>query len=280
MASPLMVGAEGQIGRALLAALPHAQGTTRRPSAAGQWFVDLAADESHWVLPASVSEAYLCAAITALEACRQDPTASAFVNVTQTVKLAQRLIALGAFIVFLSTNLVFDGSHPRRLATEPPCPTTEYGRQKAEAERALESLGEAVAIVRLTKVITPNMALLARWRAALEQGQTIRPFSDLVMAPLPLPFVVQALTRIGARRHGGVFQLSGERDITYAEAAEWLAARLGANPKLVQPITSVEAGVALEAIPAHTTLDDTRARQMFGLQPPSSADTLEFVAKP
>ena len=269
-ARPWVWGSDGQIGRALRTALPQAGGTSRRrPAAAGQVFFDLAADPADWVLPADISTAYVCAAWTSLEACRRDPRASAHINVTRTVELAGRLAAQGAFVVFLSTNLVYDGALPYRPAADRPCPQTEYGRQKAEAERRLLALGPAAAIVRLTKVIPPGWPLFQRWRTAWSSGQPIQPLSDLVLAPLSLPFVVQALSMIGARRLGGFFQLSGERDLSYADAAQLLARRRGVPPRLIQPVTAAEAGLALEAQPVHTTLADTRVRQELNLTPPS-----------
>jgi dTDP-4-dehydrorhamnose reductase len=278
----LVVGADGQIGRALFDALAaggaEVLGTSRRPSQPGRIYLDLAAGPEEWLLSASVATAYLCAAVTSLQTCREDPSGSARVNVRNTVEVARALIAGGAFVVFLSTNLVFDGSVAFRGAQDPACPQTEYGRQKAAAERQLLALGDHAAVLRLTKVFAPRMPLLSGWRAALARGETIHPFSDLVLAPVPLPLVVHTLTRIASLRRPGIFQLSGSRDVTYAEAACHLAHRLGVDADLVQAVPSKQAGTILEALPAHTTLDTTRLRSELGLESPDVWQAIEYAA--
>jgi len=278
----LVVGADGQIGRALLAELAaggdHVIGTSRRdPPQPGRIYLNLAAEPAEWKLPASVATAYLCAAVTSQQACRQDPSGSRRVNVERTVELARMLIAEGALVVFLSTNLVYDGSVAFRRAEDPPCPLTEYGRQKAEVERQLLAYGDRAAVVRLTKVFSQPTALLAGWRAALEKGDTIRPFSDMVMAPVPLPFVVRALAQIGRVRRSRMFQISGNRDVTYAEAARYLAGRLGVDPKLVQPVQSIHASSTLDPLPAHTTLDTSRLRAELRLEPPDVWQAIDYA---
>jgi hypothetical protein len=56
------------------------------------------------------------------------------------------------------TNLVFDGSVPCRNAHDAACPVTEYGRQKAEAEKQLLALGNMAAVVRVHEGHGPRYA--------------------------------------------------------------------------------------------------------------------------
>lgn len=281
----LIVGADGLLGQALVNRLRRAGGapvieTTRRADAMGRQtiFLDLAQDPTTWRLPEGVTGAVLCAAVTSLERCRREPEFSTRINVHHTSTLAERLAVAGAFVVFPSTNLVFDGARPNENAETTPCPRTAYGRQKAAAERRLLALGPRAAVVRLTKVLGPGTPLLLQWKETLQHGDPIRPFSDRVMAPLPVAFVVEALARILERRLAGVFQLSGAEDIAYADAARRLAQRLGAPAELIQPILSADIP-GLEPGPAHTTLDMTRARAELKLAPPPIGPTLDAAAE-
>lgn len=269
----LVVGGDSGIGRALLAADPHALATSRR---GGPLHLDLSDDPAQWQPPAGVEAAFLCAAVTAIAACERDPAGTRLLNVERTVALARRLEAAGAFVVFLSTNQVFDGSQPQRAGDSPVCPQSEYGRQKAAAERLL---GESVAVVRLTKVVAPDTPLFRDWAAALRAGERVRAFTDLVCAPLPLGFVARALLTIGAARAGGVWQLSGERDLSYAELARYLATQLGANAALVETASAADAGLPPSARPRHTTLDTSRWRAAFDRPIPSVWQALDTVTK-
>jgi len=270
----LVVGADGFVGRELSACLARlrrpALETTRRRPAAGPnaCFLDLAGDIGQWRPPRPVSVAYLCAAVTSIDECRRDPTRAFRVNVENTVALARSLAEADAFVVFPSTNLVYDGSAPCRNADEPPRPAAAYGRHKAEAERGLLALDRPVAVVRFTKLVARQFKLFQDWVSALRRGRAIHPFSDMVFAPLPLQFAVEALLGVAASRLSGILQVSGERDVTYAEAAEFIARELGADHALVQPVTAASAGLPPESVPRHTTLSNDRLREELNLSPP------------
>jgi dTDP-4-dehydrorhamnose reductase len=256
--------------------------TSRRPDrvSAKRIFLDLAQDVSDWQQPGEAAVAYLCAGVSALDRCAGEPGATSRVNVDNTVALARRLVDRGVFVVFLSTNLVFDGARPWRNADEAVCPRTEYGRQKAEAERQLLAFGDSVAVVRLTKVLGRSQPLMAGWIEALQRGRVIRPFSDLVLAPVSLSFAIEAVCRIGELRPRGIVQVSGGEDVPYEWVARRIAQRMGECGELVRPLTSREAGVSLEAVPSYTTLDTGRLRRDLGLTPPDVWTVVDSVLCP
>lgn len=278
----LVIGADGLIGRALVERLARAGNsvleTTRRRNTLSERrvFLDLAEDILGWSLPCPVPVAYLCAAVTSLDWCRRNPTQSAAVNVHHTVALAKTLVANGTFVVFPSTNLVYDGSVPFCRADEQVCPQTEYGRQKAEAERQLLAMGDLISVVRFTKVIGSNRPLKG-WMQALQNNEVIHLFSDMVMAPVPYSFAVGVLCRIAEMRLPGIVQVSGPKDVTYEQVARHIAQRINADPELVQPIRSRASGLQLEATPSHTTLDTTRLRTDLGMEPPDVWSAVDSV---
>jgi dTDP-4-dehydrorhamnose reductase len=277
----LVVGADGLIGRALTDnwAGKVVFETTHLPDTLSDHriFLDMEQDVSGWHPPESVFVAIICAAISSLERCRTQPEQSAWFNVHNTVAVAKKLLTKGAFVIFISSNLVYDGSIPFRRAEDLVCPQTEYGRQKAETERQLLVLGDSVSVVRFTKVLSPDMPLLRRWLLALQNGETIHPFSDMVMSPVSLSFVVDVLRRVAELHLPGIVQVSAKEDLTYAQVAQYIARRIGANLDLVQPIRSTQSGLQIEAVPAHTTLDTTRLRREFGIEPPDVWSTIDLV---
>lgn len=277
----LVVGGDGLIGRTLARRL-DAEGrvvlaTTRRRGCAGALrpHLELAQDPSDWTPPQPVSVAFLLAAAANQLSCCADPSASRRINVDHTVALARRLVSLGAFVVFTSTNLVFDGEQPRYPTCASPHPTSEYGRQKAEAEQALLALGPRVAVVRLTKVLAAEMPLIGRWVDQLKAGQPVEAFTDLICAPMPVEFVAEALARIGAQQQGGLFHLSGADEVSYADLARSLARRLGVDSALVKPTTSVAAGLTLQSLPRHSSLDAQDVAKAFALPPPRLEAVIE-----
>ena len=141
----LLVGGDSEIGAAthqFLKARGHAvSATTRRKQnvAIDRPFLDLSAPLDTWEPPAGTTAACIFAAIARIAACDADPQGSGYVNVTQTLALADQLLARGIPVLFLSTNHVFDGKAPNVAANAAYSPTTEYGRQKVAAETALRA---------------------------------------------------------------------------------------------------------------------------------------------
>lgn len=267
----LVVGADGGIGRPLLARLRadgrSAVGTTRRAGGDGL-HLDLGSDPDSWQLPDRVAVAYLCAAVTSIDACRRDPGGTRAMNVDRTLALASQLRERGAHVVFLSTNQVFDGAVSFRGEGDAVCPLTEYGRQKAGAEASLLAAGGAT-VVRFTKVVPPDWPLIGKWREALSRGEAVEAFGDMVLSPVPLGRAVGALARVGDKRPGGVFHVSGAEDVSYAELARRLAVVVGADPGLVREVSCRERGIPAEAAPAHTVLSTERLRRELGMEAPA-----------
>lgn len=275
-----IIGAGSGIGVALATELTARgiahSGTRRRAVGPGEHHLDLGDPPASWTLPAA-DVVFLCAGVTSLDQCRRQPEATARLNVAATVALARRLTEQGSFVLFYSTNLVLGAQAERPDETAPRRPVTVYGRQKAEAEERLLALGARLCVVRLTKVVTPAMALLTGWLRALRDGREIRPFADMAMAPLPVSLVARVSADLALGGCHGVFHLSAARDITYAAAAAHLARRLGAPADLVRPVAAADSGLDLEYVPRRTVLDAGKLQKTLGVVPPDPLEALDGV---
>src|SRR5262249_21603343 len=135
--------------------------------------------------------------------------------------------------------------------------------------------GAPVAILRLGKVIAPTMPLLEGWIEKLTAGIAISAFHDMPLAPVPIDLVAQAIGALMHDRASGIFQLTGPRDATYAEVAQFLARGLGADPKRVVEASARDAGQPEGSTPRHTTLDSSALRQRYGLAVPGVWEIME-----
>lgn len=275
----LIVGGDSEIATAAAAQLrDHGHdvlATTRRQDriAADRPQLDLSQPVDDWPIPEGIDAACLCAAIARLADCANDPDGSARVNVTGIATLSDRLLARSIPVLFLSTDKVFDGTRPHVPADTPPCPVSEYGRQKAAAEAAFVAhmhQGQPAAILRLAKIVSPGVALLRGWIASLAAGKPIRAFDDMHMAPTPVALVAEAIERLLAQPNAGIFQLTGPRDIAYSDVALHLAQKLGADPALVVKVSACSAGLPPGSTAPHTTLDSSALRERFGVVVPGA----------
>jgi dTDP-4-dehydrorhamnose reductase len=181
-------------------------------------------------------------------------------------------------VVFLSSNQVFDGTRSGVPCNAATCPVSTYGRQKAQAEESLlerAATGRPIAILRLAKVVWPGMPLLRGWVDDLRAGRSVRAFTDMNMAPVPVETVARAVANLLGDRATGVFQLTGPRDISYAQVARHLAGRLGVDASLIDPVSAHSVGQPSGATPRHTTLDSSSLRRGYGLIVPDAFEVLE-----
>jgi dTDP-4-dehydrorhamnose reductase len=282
----LLVGGDSEIGAATARAMAGrgiaGVATTRRRDRASpeRPFLELAAPLGDWRPPEGARAACLFVAVARLAACAADPAGSAHVNVTQTLALVDRLVAQKIHVLFLSTNQVFDGSRAQLPADAPHSPVSEYGRQKARTEAALMQRmqdGAPVAILRLAKVVSPDMALVRDWIGALKQQKPIRAFSDMTMAPAPTALVSDVILALLQDQAAGVFQFTGPRDVSYAETGRYLAERVRADPRLVEETSALDNGLPMGATPRHTTLDSSAIRERFALQCPDAWPVMDTV---
>ncbi len=216
-----------------------------------------------------------------IDQCRQDPLRSLEINVEGVCGLVRKLLVKGVFVVYLSTNQIFDGEEAQQKEDRPYAPLTEYGRQKVEAEMRIRTLKRDWAIVRLTKVISPSEPLFKNWREALLRGEVIHPFSDLKLAPVPLISIVSILELVADRKSLGILHVSSDDELSYAEAAFLAAAELKVPVNLVTPINASRSGRYPEVVPKHASLDTRRLKSDFNIHIPSAEWTVrQFFREP
>ena len=116
-----------------------------------------------------------CAAWTAVDACESDPTAAFATNAAAVRWVAEGCHRVGAHLVHLSTDYVFDGTLERPYHEwDTPAPGSVYGASKLGGEHEALELGADAAVVRTSWVCGEhgsNMVTLVRRLAAERAGQ-------------------------------------------------------------------------------------------------------------
>ncbi|MDQ5902519.1 MAG: dTDP-4-dehydrorhamnose reductase [Pseudomonadota bacterium] len=251
MKAPLLViGATGTLGRHLVAA-GRRRGfevyATARQAAPGRRHFCLPDDDANAFLdrlPTLPAAAFVCAAESGIDRCRQDPTSEA-INIVATQRLFAALTARGILPVFYSSDLVFSG-RPGAAAdgyreSDPCQPSTAYGRQKQQAEEGLRQLGEKHLILRLAKLYSGDgdngcdVSPLAQWRQALAEGQAIRCATDQWLTPTWAGDVAAVSFALLERNHSGTVHVAAPESFTRFSLAVRLARQWGFDAGLVSP---------------------------------------------
>lgn len=221
----LVTGASGQIGSALVDSLKKngsdVFGTSR--SSVGANIIELNL-ENIPLIKRQLSQLetleclVLCAGVTSIKECRLNPIKSRVVNVDAQIEVAEVALGMGCTrIVFISTDKIFDGNKPFVGAGSIANPTTEYGRQKFQAEIELLKLGSEVQIVRFTKVLSARNQLLVDWISQLQRGEAITAFVDSVISPVSVDSAVEVISALIAGSGNAINQFSASDEISFYE---------------------------------------------------------------
>ena len=280
MSSHLIIGVDGLIGNSiyqhLVVGKHNVIGTTRRKTKkkGAHHHLDLSEDVSDWQCPESVDTCIFCASVTNLELCEENPSETNAINIDATLSIIEKLGKENIHVIYLSTNLVFNGTKPFNRPDDKTYPETEYGRQKAVVEKYLRDYYSDYTIVRISKILYHNFPLFASWCESLMNGEIIHPFADKVISPVPLGFIVNVLKEIIEKKPTGIFQISGECDVSYAQAALWGAEKLGYELSLIDPISVAQSDYSGH-VPDDTTLNIERLVSELAMTPPTVRSTIQ-----
>jgi len=89
----------------------------------------------------------------------RDPEATRRLNVEATARLARWCAAHGAWLLYLSTDYVFDGARPPYGVDAPTGPLNAYGRSKLAGEHAVRSETADAAVLRVPILYGPCESL-------------------------------------------------------------------------------------------------------------------------
>ena len=247
----LIVGGNSTIGSELYKVL-SSQGfivdvTTRKESniSSNYYFLDLTDKKSfNSISNHYYNTAIICSAITSIAECDKDPSFSYIVNVDAIIDIIDRLSDLGTHVIFISTSLVFDGSIAFPGPLNRKNPLCHYAEQKSIVEDYLLANYLSATIIRFSKVIPPKYPLFADWISSLTLGKPIYPFKDKNLSPVTLSYTVLILAWLVKHRQSGLYQVSSKSEITYLDAALYLAELKCLDTSLVIPTRSFSCAIS------------------------------------
>ncbi len=166
----------------------------------------------------------LSAGVSSIRACRVNPETTSLVNVDAQVAIARELLSINQpRIILISSNRVFDGATARTKIKSTYSPTTEYGRQKSQAETDLLSLGLSVKIVRFSKVISEHTELIVDWFSKLSSNDKISAFVDMAISPITVDDAVDVIEHVLVAECEPIVQFSAADEISFFDLATVVA---------------------------------------------------------
>jgi dTDP-4-dehydrorhamnose reductase len=122
------------------------------------------------------------AGMTKPTACEKEPALAHRVNVEGTAYLVEAARGVGARLIFLSSDLVFDGSAERYDEGSPTSPLSVYGSNKVEGEELVRTGSDDFVIVRTTVMYgwsSRYTESMGEWvLRGLQEGQELTMYQD------------------------------------------------------------------------------------------------------
>ena len=236
----LITGAGGQLGQALARELPLATALTRE-----QW--DVRFPPPPGLEPQLVLHA---AAWTNVDGAEDDPQDAAAVNVGGT----QHAAALGAPLLYYSSDYVFDGSkRSPYLESDAPRPVGAYGRTKLHGEAAA---GDQAWVVRTSWLFGPVGHNFVRTMLRLgAERDEVSVVDDQLGCPTFTEHLAAATAEIAALPYG-TYHVAAAGECSWADFAEAIFAEAGLTCS-VRRVTTAEYG-ARAPRPAYSVLRSER----------------------
>ncbi len=223
------------------------------------------------------------AAYTAVDQAEHEPERALLVNALAPGRLAEVAADLGAPILHLSTDYVFDGrKRSPYVEADPTGPVTVYGTTKLQGEAAVAAAHPRHAVLRTAWVYAPHGKNFVRTMLRLaETRDEVGVVGDQVGCPTAAADIAQTLLIVAEHMNKdkgapGLYHMAGNGEASWAEFAEAIfegSRERGGPFARVKAIRTADYPTPA-ARPANSRLDCARLQAVFGAALPSWRESL------
>lgn len=206
------------------------------------------------------------AAFTAVDLCEEQVETAYRVNCAATRFVADGARRVGAHVVYVSTDYVFDGTKPTPYVEwDRPNPQSVYGRTKLGGESEIDP-GWTIARTSWVCGRHGNNMVKTLLRLA-DERDTLSFVDDQIGHPTFAQDLAAMVVKLGLERVPGVFHTTNQGAVSWYGFARAVFAAAGHDPDRISPITTAELDPPRPAPrPANSVLDNL-AWRLHGFTP-------------
>jgi len=194
--------------------------------------------------------------------CENQPEKAVRINTRAVQILAEESDRRKARLVFLSTDMVFDGEKGDYRESDPVNPVNHYGRTKAMAEAFLLGKGGNVVIARVAlcygKPAAGGHSFSQTILRKLKTGEPMKLFTDQFRTPVLVNDLAAALLELAVSDFTGILHLGGSERVDRYTFGCRLAEIRGLPRDLLKPVSMSDYPAAAPA-PRDVSMDITLA---------------------
>lgn len=223
-----------------------------------------------------------CAAYTNVDKAEDDEQTAHLINCTATANLAAAAKQVGATLIHVSTDYVFDGCGCTPYTEEAAvAPTGAYGRTKLAGEQAVAESGCKHIIIRTAWLYSPfGRNFVKTMRTLTAERELLQVVFDQVGSPTYAGDLADAILHIvegGTREAYGTYHYSNEGVCSWYDFAKEICEMSG-NACEIRPCHSNEFPSKV-ARPHYSVLDKTKIKTTFGISIPHWKESLAVCIK-
>jgi dTDP-4-dehydrorhamnose reductase len=178
------------------------------------------------------------AAMTNVDQCETEKELAQKLNAKSTAILSEQAKKFDAFLVYISTDYIFDGKTGMKKETDKTDPVDYYGQSKLEGEHAVQEIATRWCIARTSTPygLHPKKKSFPLFIAENLQAKIpLDIVTDQYTSPTYVPNLSRMLVEISSRKLEGIFHLAGATRISRYDMAEMVADKLSLDKKLLRP---------------------------------------------
>ena len=223
-----------------------------------------------------------CAAYTNVDKAEDDEQTAHLINCTATANLAAAAKLVGATLIHVSTDYVFDGCGCTPYTEEAAvAPTGAYGRTKLAGEQAVAESGCKHIIIRTAWLYSPfGRNFVKTMRTLTAEREHLQVVFDQVGSPTYAGDLADAILHIvegGTHEAYGTYHYSNEGVCSWYDFAKEICEMSG-NVCEIRPCHSDEFPSKV-ARPHYSVLDKTKIKTTFGISIPHWKESLAVCIK-
>jgi dTDP-4-dehydrorhamnose reductase len=216
------------------------------------------------------------AALTNVEQCESDPALAQQINQVSAQHVARSASALGARLVHISTDHLFDGTRQWTSESDPPSPMNTYAKTKYQGELSvLEACPDALIIrTNFFGWGTPVRTSFSDWILnSLENREQLNMFSDGYFTPILINDLVELIIRLIDIEASGIINVGGSDRVSKYEFALELARTFDYPTDRITPVSMDSFGFNA-ARPKDMSFRSEKIESILATKMPALADSL------
>jgi dTDP-4-dehydrorhamnose reductase len=219
------------------------------------------------------------AALTDVDKCEMNKELAWKINVEGTRNIVETVKATRAFLVYISTDYVFNGETGRYKETDNTDPINYYGYTKFRAEELVNNTIDERCVARASVIYGSTPAAgkvnFALWvLKKLRRNEPTKIVVDQWNSPTLNTNMAEMTLEIIERKLTGIFHLSGATRISRYDFAKQIAETFNLDSNLLSSTTSSEFSWAAKR-PKDSSLDTSKAQKILKNSPLQINQALE-----